>query len=129
MVYDKFKNFNYQNVREFKEFDKYKCKYKIDECADLVSKKIEFNIDDDDFRKDIVLDDYKYTRIFGKVYDTNNKCCEGIIVTLYKFEVINYKTDYTAIGETITDETGFFQFIIEQSNLNYNYKIKVSENI
>ena len=98
---------------------KYKCKYTMEKCTDMVSKS--------EHKRDVVLNKVNYIRISGTVLDDKSNRAKGVYVTLYRYDVVNYKTEYTPIADTISDENGLFQFIIT-NNLRENFKVKVSEN-
>lgn len=132
MIYDGFNNFIGNNKNSKKTFsynEKYKFTYSLEKCSNIISKSVKIPIDYKycDYKKDIILNNIKYTRIFGEVKDDNNELAEGIYVTLYKYEVVNYKTQYIPMADTITDKDGQFQFIITDEKFDDNFKVKVSD--
>lgn len=108
---------------------KYKCKYTMEKCTDMVSKSVNLYIDcsKSEHKRDVVLNKVNYIRISGTVLDGKSNRAKGVYVTLYRYDVVNYKTEYIPIADTISDENGLFQFIIT-NNLRENFKVKVSEN-
>lgn len=107
----------------------YKCNYDIEKCSSIISKNIKLSIDfsQNDFKKDIILNKIEYFRIIGTVLDENSKVVKDVYITLYRYELINYKTEYIPMAETISDGDGFFQFIIPTTDLTDNFKVKVSK--
>lgn len=108
---------------------KYKCKYTLEKCTDLVGKSINLYIDwsKSEHKRDVVLNEINYIRISGAVLDDKSNKIRGIYVTLYRYDIVNYKTEYTTIADTISDENGLFQFIIT-NNSGGNFKVKISDN-
>lgn len=109
--------------------NRYKCKYRIERCSSIVSEsiKLSINYSQEEHKRDITLKNIDYIRISGFVLDDQYRNVRGVYVTLYKVEVINYRTEYIPIADTISDENGLFQFIITDNNIDVNFKVKASD--
>lgn len=132
MIYSGFDNL--ANMRQNKVDSayynsKYKCKYTLEKCTNMVSKSVNLYIDcsKSEHKRDVVLNEINYIRISGSVLDHKLNRVRGIYVTLYRYDIVNYKTEYTPIADTISDENGLFQFIIT-NNSGENFKVKISNN-
>lgn len=132
MIYSGFDNL--ANMRQNKVDSayynsKYKCKYTLEKCTNMLSKSVNLYIDcsKSEHKRDVVLNEINYIRISGSVLDHKLNRVRGIYVTLYRYDIVNYKTEYTPIADTISDENGLFQFIIT-NNSGENFKVKISNN-
>lgn len=128
MIYNGFDNL--ANMRQNKvDSAYYNSKYTLEKCTNMVSKSVNLYIDcsKSEHKRDVVLNEINYIRISGSVLDHKLNRVRGIYVTLYRYDIVNYKTEYTPIADTISDENGLFQFIIT-NNSGENFKVKISNN-
>lgn len=91
------------------------------------SKKIDFTIQNEEqLKMDINLDEIKFIKLYGRILYKDKSFVRNKKITLYILTFLNYKTEYIPIGESYTDNSGFYEFIIDKSFNDSKFKIEVN---
>ncbi|MGG7178591.1 hypothetical protein ACQPU1_13400 [Clostridium paraputrificum] len=110
---------------------KYNYELKVVKDLDFKSSYIDFIVDEKLSEKNIniTLNKMKFTRVLGKVEDCNGSIVANKLIKLYRATLFNYKTEYRFVSETITDELGKYEFVIQGDIGEVHYIIKIEDEI
>ncbi|MBW6409267.1 hypothetical protein [Clostridium weizhouense] len=129
---ERIKNNEYYNKKENNIKNKkedYTYNLNVQKEKDYRSKYIDLNLNGICNEKyvDIQMEEVKYINISGILRDKNGNIVKNKKVTLFRCELINYRTEYIPICNMITDEKGVYQTVIEDSYKDAHYFVKVAD--
>ena len=106
----------------------YSCAYENNLiCFESKTLDIELQSIESEIQLDITLEEKQVSKIWGRIVDSNHKPVEDAIVTLLRPEYANFKLEYIKVNITLSDNDGFYEFEINESNKNVNYVVSVEK--
>lgn len=134
-IYTKLMNYDeyYSEGASYKEKEEREKEYTYDlkivreKCYKSTAVNLSINKNYNEKCVDIQMDEVKYTRVFGTVKDLEGNVAENVRVVLFRAKLINYKTEYVAVCDMITDKRGMYESLIENDYCEDHYIIKVQD--
>lgn len=74
----------------------------------------------------VQMDLVSYVRIYGTVKKCNGDVVKNTKLTIFRSELINYKTEYIAICDTFTDENGIYDVVTNNIYEDNHYIVRVA---